>query len=143
MSDADSILGLYNHPLVTPWITTDIPRPYHEREKDKLLRITEDALLGCVVQEKSSGAFVGLAGLLPWRFAKEPKNRNVEIYIGFMPAFWGRGYAFEVMLYMIEHAFWKIGVHKVSLAFIEGNDRALTLYKRLYVPFSIFKLIWS
>ena len=127
-SDGDSLYRLYNDPLVTPWITLNHQVPRHGSEKEALIKKSEASLLGCIVEEKSSTHFVGIAGFLP---QLDPRNRNVILYIGFLPSFWGKGYGYEVMELLVRHAFWEMGMHKVSLTVLEDNERGLKLYKKL------------
>ena len=82
-SDRDTILKFYNHPLVSPWINTGNPsgNTRTEFETAALLTLTDVALLGCVIQEKTTSQFVGIAGLIPWCHSGDLKNRNVEVFI--------------------------------------------------------------
>ncbi|KAJ3512224.1 hypothetical protein NLJ89_g3644 [Agrocybe chaxingu] len=128
--DGTSILRLYNDPLVTPWITVGFRTARHESEIGELIKQTENALMGCIMEEKETGAFVGLTGFMPLR-AGEARNRAVTVYIGLMPEFWGKGYAYEAMAYVVGYAFWDMGMHRVGLSVFEGNERAVALYRKL------------
>ncbi|KAF9533264.1 hypothetical protein CPB83DRAFT_832331 [Crepidotus variabilis] len=130
--DGEDILRFHNHPSIAQWININLPKaPHSDNDIAALVRNIDSALFGCVIQDKATSQFIGLAGLVPWRPASDPVNRNVEVFIGLFPEFWGKGYAFEVMVCMIDHAFWEMDMHKVSLTVIEGNERAIQLYKKL------------
>jgi RimJ/RimL family protein N-acetyltransferase len=51
------------------------------------------------------------------------------------PDCWGRGYGSEATALMLDHAFGPLGLHRVSLAVFEYNERALRAYRK--VGFSV------
>jgi RimJ/RimL family protein N-acetyltransferase len=51
------------------------------------------------------------------------------------PDCWGRGYGSEATALMLDHAFGVLGLHRVSLAVFEYNERAIRAYRK--VGFSV------
>jgi len=47
------------------------------------------------------------------------------------PDCWGRGFGSEATALMLEHAFGILGLHRVSLAVFEYNERAIRAYRRV------------
>jgi RimJ/RimL family protein N-acetyltransferase len=47
------------------------------------------------------------------------------------PDCWGHGYGSEATTLMLEHAFGVLGLHRVSLAVFEYNERAIRAYRRV------------
>jgi RimJ/RimL family protein N-acetyltransferase len=43
---------------------------------------------------------------------------------------WGRGYGTEATALMVEHAFRRLGLHRVALSVFEFNERAIRAYRR-------------
>ena len=47
------------------------------------------------------------------------------------PDCWGRGYGSEATALMLDHAFGVLGLHRVSLAVFEYNERAIRAYRKV------------
>jgi RimJ/RimL family protein N-acetyltransferase len=47
------------------------------------------------------------------------------------PDCWGHGFGSEATALMLEHAFGVLGLHRVSLAVFEYNERAIRAYRRV------------
>lgn len=129
-SDNDDLLALYNNELIAPWITEGYLVPRHANYIDTIYVFIHSCVLSCVVEEKATGAFVGLSSFVG---PMEPKNRNAVICIALLPEHWSKGYGAEVMNFLIDYAFENMNMHRVSLTVFEGNERALELYRRLSV----------
>ena len=50
------------------------------------------------------------------------------------PDCWGHGFGSEATALMLEHAFGVLGLHRVSLAVFEYNERAMRAYRRVGGP---------
>jgi len=139
-SDLDDLLKLYGDERVAPWVTEDYVVPKHENYKKWLTTWMESALLSCVIEEKpditrsasesnlDSTPFVGVIGFVN---PADRKNRNAVLFITLSPEKWGKGYGFEAINYLVDYAFFDMGMHRVSLTVFEGNDRAIELYRRM------------
>ncbi|KAG1743328.1 acyl-CoA N-acyltransferase [Suillus paluster] len=58
------------------------------------------------------------------------KNRDGLFGIGMLPKFWGKGYGTEATKFIVDHAFRVLGVQRVSLNVLEGNEAAIAVYKK-------------
>ncbi len=80
--------------------------------------------------EKSSGAFIGWAGL---KLIKEPLNNHVDFYdVGYrlIPRFWGKGYATEAAKASLEYAFTHLPTDVVyALAHVDNAGSKNVLQK--------------
>jgi ribosomal-protein-alanine N-acetyltransferase len=101
--------------------STDAPKTEPQAAKDELARLLEaQAQTGigfCAVTIKSSGEFIGEAGILSIN-----KNAN-RCVIGYnlLPAFWHRGYATEISLALIRYAFDVLDLHRVEALAMQDN----------------------
>lgn len=62
------------------------------------------------------------------------KNRDANLAIALLPRWWGRGLGTEVMQWAVDYGFENLALNRISLAVMDGNERAIALYKKLYVP---------
>ncbi|KAF8158388.1 acyl-CoA N-acyltransferase [Crassisporium funariophilum] len=127
-TDNESLLALYNDPLVAPWINEGFVVPKHHSFLDRITTFLDSALMMCIVEEIETGEFVGLTGFVA---QAETKNRNAVMMIALMPKFHRKGYGYEAMRWLIGYAFEGMNMHRVSLTVFEGNDKALALYLKL------------
>ena len=65
------------------------------------------------------------------------KNRDAALAIVLVPRWWGRGFGAEAVRWTVDCGFENPGLHRISLAVMDGNDRAVSLYTKLYVD------VWS
>jgi RimJ/RimL family protein N-acetyltransferase len=151
-SDLPHILALWNDPRVQRVGTSEYARPRTAKWATDILAPQIEAAITAVVLElkepctlgdnaqqdalsrKSSGAgeqdaFVGYA-LLQIDHVRGP-NRDATLAIALAPRCWGRGFGTEVVQWIVGHGFGVLGMHRISLAVLEGNDRAIALYKRV------------
>lgn len=64
------------------------------------------------------------------------RNRDSTMSIAIIPAYQGKGYAKETMLWAIDHLFKNMGVHRITLTVFANNPNAKALYEKLCVfPF--------
>ncbi|KAF5382485.1 hypothetical protein D9615_002996 [Tricholomella constricta] len=127
-TDLDDLLGLYNDPRVVTWITEGPIVPVNVDRFDNIMKMVKESIMFCIVEEIDSSLFVGFSAILP---EKEPKNRNATFGIAILPKFWHKGYGQEIGNFMVDYAFQHLASHRVSLTVFEGNERAITLYKRI------------
>ncbi|KAI8930892.1 hypothetical protein NX059_011907 [Plenodomus lindquistii] len=58
-------------------------------------------------------------------------HRHTEIGLDILPAWQGQGYGTEAITWALEHAFHRLGMHRVSIRAFEYNDGAVRLYEKL------------
>lgn len=141
--DLDAILSLYNAREVAPLITKYFPVPRGEKVKDEFKQIIDHSSeMVCIIETipkaptkddndpvKAEPQFVGITAL--WVHHPERGNRHSDYSILMLPEFWNRGYGKEITGFMINHAFIHLNMHRISLEVFEGNDRAVSVYKKL------------
>ncbi|KAF9568792.1 acyl-CoA N-acyltransferase [Agrocybe pediades] len=131
-SDLNDLLNLYGDERVAPWVTEDYVVPKHENHKRWLINWMESALLSCVIEEKLKDPFASrFVGVIGFVAPADRKNRNAVLFITLSPDKWGKGYGFEAINFLVDYAFFDMGMHRVSLTAFEGNDRAIELYRRI------------
>jgi len=149
-SDLDGILSLYNNPKVAPLITERYLIPRGEKLKEEFKEIIDkNSEMFCIIEtipstcppanasenqaldakdtSSSEPQFVGITGL--WAHM-ERGNRHSNYSIVLLPEFWGKGYGKEITKFMVDHAFLHLNMHRISLEVYEGNERAMTVYKK-------------
>ena len=75
---------------------------------------------------KNTGDFIGLAGMT----LSNDKYRLGEIYYKLLPAYWGKGYATEVVRNLIVVGFDKFGLHKVEAGVACENERSIHVLEK-------------
>lgn len=65
-----------------------------------------------------------------------PKNRDANLAIALLPQWWGNGFGTEVVRWIVDYGFENLGLHRMSLAVMDGNERALCLYRKMCVSIS-------
>ena len=149
--DLDNILGLYNNTQVAPLMTERFIVPRGEKLKDEFKEIIDkNAEMFCIVEtipcsEKSTSGtsddaekpstpldapgpqFVGFTAL--WGHV-ERGHRRADYSIVLLPEFWSKGYGKAITQFMIDYAFLHLNMHRVSLEVYEGNDKAVSIYKK-------------
>jgi len=79
------------------------------------------------ISRREKRKFVGFTSL----GQEEPKNREVSMGIALAFAWWGKGLGAELLQWLLQHTFEKLGMHRMSLSVHGDNDRAIELYKYL------------
>lgn len=149
--DLDNILSLYNNTQVVPFITLRFMAPRGDRLKKEFHEIIDnDAEIFCIIEtipnlspsigeggkhgmdsEEEKPRFIGITGL--WGLM-ERGHRHTKYSIVMLPQFWNKGYGQQVTQFMVDHAFVHMNMHRISLEVYEGNDRAISVYKKQSVP---------
>lgn len=92
----------------------------------KLLQMSSDALMFCMVEDIETNEFVGVTGFFN---SPDMRNRRGKFGVSLLHQFWHKGYGREVTEFMVDYAFNGLGLHRVELEVYEGNDRAFKLYQ--------------
>ena len=87
----------------------------------------DNARLHFVIETKSEKDFVGYLTLRD----ENPKNRDGDLAITLTQTHWGKGYGAEVLRFTVNTAFRVLNLHRVSLATVSVNERAIKLYKKM------------
>ena len=80
------------------------------------------------VTERSTGAFVGRAGLHRPEVADWP---GLEVGWALRPSYWGKGYATEAGRRSIAYAFEAMGADEVFSVILPSNERSQAVARRL------------
>lgn len=117
---ADPEVGRLTRYQVLPMSSADIERFFRSR------LLSPDALAYAIV-ERGSERLVGFTTFS----ALDADNGSVlfHITIGERDA-WGRGLGTEATELMLEHAFERLGLHRVGLSVFEFNQRAIRAYEK-------------
>ncbi|KAG6866271.1 hypothetical protein C0991_006367, partial [Blastosporella zonata] len=126
-TDKDHILELYNDPRVSVYITHGFVVPVNAERIEHIWKMISDAVMFCMVEELETGSVVGFSVFLP---VSEQKSRNSSWGVALSPSHWHKGYGEEIGKFMVDYAFRHLASHRVSLTVVDGNDRAIALYKR-------------
>lgn len=79
-----------------------------------------------LVERKEDGSPLGMCGLL-----RRDTLPEVDIGFAFLPAHWGRGYAFEAASAAIEHARSVVGLRRLVAIVSPDNEASMKLLARL------------
>lgn len=127
-ADFEKVHALFNNVSVHKMLSTGFVVPVLDSklEKDLPTSISE-SLLYVIIETKDSGEFIGYTRL----FGHSYKNRDAMLGMALLPEFWGRGYATEVLTFIIDYAFQQLAMHRISLDVSGNNTAAIKVYKRV------------
>jgi RimJ/RimL family protein N-acetyltransferase len=127
-SDADLLLDLYDDPEVRSLAFTDYVASRLEKWVKEMVSSQENfpGFLA-LVEDKETRAFIGHVGLI----TADTKNRNYSFGIALKREWWGKHIGTEVTQWLVNHAFGKLAVHRITLKVLANNGRALGVYKRV------------
>lgn len=130
--DLESIYRLGNNPNVMRFINKGKTQTREEAKVDLARRIksTDDQLGYWIVEEKATGAFVG------WLALKDlDQTKHIEIGYRYMEEFWGKGYATEGSLRLLEYAFKDLQLEEVVAVALEENKASIRVMEKLGMRF--------
>jgi [ribosomal protein S5]-alanine N-acetyltransferase len=121
-TDEEAFILLMTNQLVTNNLAFDETVKTKEGAADLLKQTIEsyrsdDPLLAFAVTNKINNSFVGVCGI---NFLNQ---ESAEVFYAFLPAYWGKGYATEVLAEMKDFLFQKHAVKEIH-AFIAQHNRA-------------------
>jgi len=130
LSDADFILELLN--------TADWKKYIGDRGLDSISK-TEDYLNSIIiphyqkfgfgfyiVEARSDRTRLGICGLI-----KRDGLEDVDIGYGFLPLYYGKGYAMEAAQAILEHGFKAHGLKRLVAITVKNNHASISLLKKL------------
>jgi RimJ/RimL family protein N-acetyltransferase len=128
-ADSDLLFNLYNDPEIQSLAFTDYCAPKLEKWIKEMASSHENfpGFLG-LVEDKESRAFVGHVSLVTTAGAKK---HGCSFGIALKREWWGKGIGTEITRWLVDYAFRKLAVHRVTLNVLASNDRALAMYKRV------------
>jgi len=127
-ADSDLLFDLYNDPEIRSLAFTDYVAPRLEKWiKDMALSHENFPGFMGLVEDKETRAFVGHVSLI----TAGTKKYECSFGIALKREWWGKGIGTEITRWLVNHAFGKLAVHRVTLTVLSNNDRALALYKRV------------
>lgn len=131
---AEFILELVNTPSWLQYIGDNNIRTQHDARAyitNKLMKSYEDFGFGLwLVVEKESNTPIGICG-----FIQRTTLRDVDIGFAFLPAYTGRGYAFEAAQATLHYTHTVVGVQRVVAITIPTNERSIRLLEKLGLRF--------
>ena len=83
-----------------------------------------------IVALQESGCPIGVAGL-----AKRDFLDDVDLGYAFLPAYWGKGYAFEAARAVLAHAVEELGLRRIVATVRAGNASSIGLLNKLGLRF--------
>ena len=127
-SDSGLLLNLYDDPEIQSLAFTDYVAPKLEKWIKEMVSSCENypGFLG-LVEDKESRAFVGHVSLI----TTGSRKRSCSFSIALKREWWGKGIGTEITRWLVNHAFRKLAVHRVTLNVLASNGRALAMYKRV------------
>jgi RimJ/RimL family protein N-acetyltransferase len=127
--DKGLLFDLYNDPEIRSLAITDQATPRLNEWIEKMTSSHKDfpGFLG-LVEDKATRAFVGHVSLIT---AGMTKKSECSLGITLKKEWWGKGIGTEITRWLVNHAFGKLAVRRVTLNVLSNNDRALALYKRV------------
>ena len=127
-SDQDFILDLLNTYDVLANLTAAPITPSHDVHLEMWDRMIKCALF-VVVCDKESSEMMGFTLIN----ITTPRNLDGEVGIALHKSYWSKGYATEVMNWLIGYSFKVLGLRRLSILVFSSNTRAIPLYERMWV----------
>jgi len=126
--DSDLLFNLYNDPEIQALAFTDYLAPRLEKWIKEMSSSHENfpGFLG-LVEDKETRAFIGHVNLT----IAGTKGRDCSFGIALKREWWGKGIGTEITRWLVNHAFGKLALHRITLKVLANNDRALAVYKRI------------
>jgi RimJ/RimL family protein N-acetyltransferase len=104
-----------------------IPRPMNHKEFLKTL--AENSIIWFAIVLKDTGEFLGQCSI---GWIEPMNNRDGVLGISMLPRLWGMGYGTEVTTFIVNHAIRVLGLQRVSLDVLGGNETAIALYTKMW-----------
>ncbi len=85
-----------------------------------------------LVEKKDDRKPIGMCGIIRRDFLENP-----DLGFAFLPAFYGKGYAFEIASATLNYAKHKLGLLKISAITLPENSRSIRLLEKIGLRFMI------
>jgi RimJ/RimL family protein N-acetyltransferase len=132
--DAPFMLALLNEPSFLRFIgdrkvrTVDEARAYIQKGPAEMYARHGHGLY--LTSLKEGGIPVGMCGLI-----KRDGLEDVDIGFAFLPAFWGRGYAFEAASAVLEYGRKTLGLRRIVAITVPDNQSSIRLLEKIGLTF--------
>ncbi|KAE9398104.1 acyl-CoA N-acyltransferase [Gymnopus androsaceus JB14] len=126
-ADFENLMVLFNHDRVEKMLTSGFVVPLGVKAEKELREMCSSRLLYVIIETKDNHEFVGFISL----WDAQMKNRDARLGMALLPSFWGRGYATEVLRFIIDYAFRQLALHRVSLHVFGNNTAAIKVYNKV------------
>ena len=127
-SDAPLLLSWFNDPEIRGLTGETLPTSAAGIDAYLQRLETDTSRVWFGIVERESGNLVGETGLL--RMFPTWRNTDLSLILGERSA-WGKGYAREAMLLMLDYAFGYLNFHRVAIGVVGSNTRALRFYEKI------------
>jgi ribosomal-protein-alanine N-acetyltransferase len=134
-ADLDALFELYRDPEVRRYFPDGTRSLEETRDELEWFRggHPRDSRLGLwATIERSSGAFLGRCGLLPWEIEGE---REVELAFLIDKARWGEGFATEAATAIASHARSALGIKRLICLIMPGNSASVRVAEKVGMSF--------
>ncbi len=128
LGDVDNIMTWVNDPEVVKNLQHFDKEFSREDEKNyvqKILTSKNDYVFSFL--NKETGQYIGQGGIhgIAW------ENKLGRLSIIIKREYWNKGYAQEILPKLVDHAFKRLGLHKIYLMHWKENKKADHLYRKL------------
>ncbi|MBE1593746.1 GNAT family N-acetyltransferase [Nonomuraea angiospora] len=130
-SDADHLFALHNDPEVMEFLNGGKPTPREVIVRETLPRFIDSGFFAAL--EKPSGAFLGWFHL---RAPKDVPDDEPELGYRLHKSAWGKGYATEGSLALIDKAFRELGARRVFAQTMAVNVRSRRVMEKCGLRFA-------
>ncbi|MFI6738322.1 GNAT family N-acetyltransferase [Nonomuraea sp. NPDC050451] len=130
-SDADHLFALHNDPEVMEFLNGGRPTPREVIVRETLPRFIDSGFFAAV--EKPSGAFLGWFHL---RAPKDAPDDEPELGYRLHRSAWGKGYATEGSIALIDKAFRELGARRVFAQTMAVNVRSRRVMEKCGLRFA-------
>ena len=127
-SDQDFFLDLFNTYDVLVNLTAALTTPSRDAHLEMLDKMIKCALF-VVICDKESLEMMGFTLVN----ITTPRDLDGEIGIALHKPYWRKGYATEVMNWLMGYSFKVLGLRRLSIFVFSSNTRAISLYERMWV----------
>jgi len=122
-ADIEKLNALRNDQHVQKMLSPDSVVPWGVKGEAFIRTRVSESLYYLVVETKDRHEFVGFTSM----FGHNAKNRDAYIALALHSDFRGRGYATEVLRFVVDYSFQQLAMHRVTLT-VFGNNMAHLFY---------------
>lgn len=131
-NDLDAIHKLQSLPEVDRYNTLGIPKDFEETKTvmEPLIeshKKTEIDYYTFAIEQNSDNQFVGLIALK----LGSKKYNSAEVWFKLNPSFWGKGYASEALIKLIDFGFDKLGLHRIEAGCAVDNIASVKVLEKV------------
>ena len=134
MADAHSLFKIWSDPEVTKFM--NIINFTHEEQAKKMIELFDQFTEECkairlTIIEKESNEIIGSCGFNSF----DLKSATTEIGYDLAKPYWGKGYAPESILALIDYAFTTLDINRIEAKVAPGNINSIKVLEKLNFTF--------